>query len=272
MLGFNPLSSAPLGAAASGDKTILAGSGTFTLSMQGAAKLISDVYPSGQFTSDGQAITFSAQRAFVADAGTFTVSGQSLIIAGQFGIFAERGTFALAGQGATVTAQLSVAANNGSFILTGTNAETETRTNDSNVLLDRNYGLPLDAGTFALTYSVDLDFKKGFGVIANSGTFASTVYDVTFTKDMNIFPDSGTFTLAGQPITEGISEVVDSGTFTMTVRDATFFAGRPMPVTAGTYAMTVNDVKIRGFLTPYVPAEAWTEQEDVAPETWTEVA
>lgn len=272
MLGFNPLSSAPLGATASGDKTILAGSGTFTLSMQGAAKLVSDVYPSGEFVSDGQAITLTVQRAFVADAGTFTLSGQSLIIAGQFGISAEKGTFALTGQGATVTAQLNIAANAGSFTVTGTDAETETRTAAGNVLLDRNYGLPLDAGTFALTYSTDLDFQKGFGVIANSGSFASTVYDVTFTKDMNIYPDSGTFTVSGQATAKGISEVADSGAFTLSGYDFTMFAGRPMSVTAGTYALTVNDLKFRGFFTPYVAPETWVEQTDDAPATWTEAA
>jgi hypothetical protein len=284
MLGFSPIASAPLGANVDGDKVLAASSGTFTLSMHGAAKLISDVYPSGVFVSDGKAITFSVQRAFVADAGSFTLSGQDASVTGQFNLAIDSGSFTLTGQDVVVTAQLNIAADAGAFVLTGTGAEIETRTDPTKILLDRNYGIPLAAGTFALTYSNDLDFKKGFGLIVNSGTFASTVYDVTFTKDMNIYPDSGTFTLSGEDaaVTAQLNMLAGSGPFTLTGQDFTLTVQRYFAANSGTFTLTFEDFTIKGFLSPYVPPtvyteqivpdEIWVEQEDASTNTWTEAA
>ena len=232
MLGFNPIASAPLGANVDGAKILAADSGTFTLSMHGAAKLISDVYPSGEFVLDGRAVTFKVTRVY----------------------------------------DISIDA--GSFVLTGTDAETETRTDGTKVLLDRNYGIPLEAGTFTLTYSTDLDFKKGFGLIANSGTFASTGNDVTFTKDMNIYPDSGTLTLSGQDaaLTKQLNMLAGSGSFASTGYDFDLTVQRYFAANSGTFTYTFQDFTIKGFLSPYVPAAIWVEQEDASTNTWTEAA
>lgn len=284
MLGFSPIASAPLGANVDGDKILAADSGTFTLSMHGAAKLISDVYPSGVFVSDGQAITFSVQRAFIADAGSFTLSGQDASVTGQFNLAIGSGSFALAGQDAAVKAQLKIAADVGTFVLTGTDAEIETRTDPTKILLDRNYGIPLAAGTFALTYSNDLDFKRGFGVIANSQAFTYTGNDVTFTKDMNIYPESGTFTLSGEDaaVTAQLNMLAGSGSFALTGYDFDFTVQRYFAANSGTFTLTFQDFTIRGFLSPYVPPtvyteqivpdEIWVEQEDASTNTWTEAA
>lgn len=242
MLGLSAIASAPLGEHADIRRFLVADSGTFTLSMQGAAKLISDVYPSGAFVLDGRAVTFKVTRAY----------------------------------------DISIDA--GSFTLSGTDAETETRTDAGNILLDRNYGIPLEAGTFTLTYSTDLDFKKGFGIIANSGSFASTGNDVTFTKDMNIYPDSGTFTLSGQDaaVTAQLNMDVDAGTFTLSGQDFTFTVQRYFAANSGTFTLMFQDFKVRGFFSPYVPpavyteqtvpAEIWVEQTDASSNTWTEAA
>ena len=229
MLGFSPIASAPLGANVDGDKVLVADSGTFTLSMHGAAKLISDVYPSGSYILDGRAVTFKVTRAY------------------DFSLDA------------------------GSFAFTGTDAETETRADAGNILLDVNFGLPLDAGTFTLTYSTDLDFQKGFGLIADSGSFASTGNDVTLTKDMNIYPDSGTFTLSGQDftVTAQLNMAVDAGAFTLTGQDLTLTVQRYFATNIGTFTLTFQEFKIKGFLSPYVPPAVYTEQT-VPAEIWTE--
>lgn len=227
MLGFSPIAASPLAGEAVKHTVFSVNSGTFTLSMQGAGKLITDVYPSGDFVTDGQAATFSVQRAFVANSRV--------------------------------------------FILTGTNADTETRTDAANVLLDRNYGIHADAGSFALTYSTDLDFKKGFGIILASGTFAETGQDVTFIRNVLLPLDGGSFLLSGQDasVTAQFNLSVNAGSATHTGHDFTFTVQRYFGANRGAFALTFQDFVIRGFLSPYVPPEAYTGQT-VPSEDWIE--
>ena len=77
MLGFSPLATTALGAPTANEAySMQVTSGTFTLSMQGAAKLITDIFPNGTYTLSGQSVGLSAGRPSTFSAGSFTLSGQ----------------------------------------------------------------------------------------------------------------------------------------------------------------------------------------------------
>lgn len=175
--------------------------GQYALSMQGAAKLITDVYPSGTFATNGQTVGLSAQRPSTFTAGTYTLSGQD-------------------------------------------------------VTFDYGFGIVVDSGTYTLT-GQDFVFDTGFGVVWAKGTFTLTGQSVNTNVSMNAV--NGSFTLTGQDALKGVSEAFELGTFTMTLQDADVTAQFNVSVDAGSSAVTGNDIKVRGFLSSYVPPEIWTE-------------
>ena len=204
MTGFAPLGSTAIGQASTNANYALSViSGTFTLSMQGAAKLITDIYPSGTFTLSGQSVGLSAGRPSNFSAGSFTLNGQNITFDYGFGIIANNGSFTLAGQ---------------------------------NVL-----------------------FEKGFGIGANSGSFSLTGQSIPFKKAMNVDLNNATFTLTGQDALKGVAEAFDRGQFTYSGQDAALFAGRFLRPVTGEYSYTFKDFKIRGWFSPTVPAEIWTD-------------
>lgn len=208
MLGFAPIAKTALGSPTpTVDSALDAASGTFTLSMQGAAKLITDVYPSGTFATNGQAVTFRANRPADFDAGVFTFTGQ-------------------------------------------------------NITFDQNYGLIVDSvynsATFTYTgQSVVLD--TGFGIAANSGSFTFTGNSIDFTKQMNVSADVGTFTYTGQDALKGVGEAFAVGSFTYTGQDVTLFIGRFLSAESGSFTTTMQDFKIKGWISPQIPDAIWTE-------------
>lgn len=216
MLGFAPIAVTPLGAPSPNEAfTMQAQSGTYALSMQGAAKLITDIYPSGTYTVNGRAVGLSAGRPTQADSGTFLLEGQD-------------------------------------------------------VTFDYGYGIHVPSGTFTVT-GQDAALDSGYGLVVGSQSFTLTGQDVSFAVTITMSAGSGSFTLTGQAITEDISEVVGSGSFTYSGQAVVMSAGRPMPVTVGTYTMTANDVKFRGYFTPFVAEETWTSSS-VVEDVWTKVA
>ena len=75
MTAFAPLGSTAIGQASTNANYAMgAGSGTFALSMRGAALLIGDIFPHGLFELDGQAVTLSAQRPLSVNNGAFLKS------------------------------------------------------------------------------------------------------------------------------------------------------------------------------------------------------
>jgi|TARA_B100000035_G_scaffold314969_1_gene333234 hypothetical protein len=208
MLGFAPIAKTALGSPTpTVDSALEAASGTFTLSMQGAAKLITDVYPSGTFVTNGRAVTFRANRPADFDTGVFTLTGQ-------------------------------------------------------NITFDQNFGLIVDSvynsATFTYTgQSVVLD--TGFGIAADNGSFTLTGRDIDFTKAMNVSADAGTFAYTGQDALKGVGEAFAVGSFTYTGQDVTLFAGRFINAENGSYTTTMQEFKIKGWLSPQIPDAIWTD-------------
>tara|TARA_Y100001954_G_scaffold147571_1_gene157024 strand:+ start:91 stop:723 length:633 start_codon:yes stop_codon:yes gene_type:complete len=208
MLGFSPLGTTALGSPTANEShSLQVISGTFTLSMQGAAKLITDIYPSGTFTLSGQSVGLSAGRPSNFSAGSFTLTGQ-------------------------------------------------------NINFDQNFGLIIDSvynsASFSLT-GQNIVFDTGFGMVLDSGAFSLSGQDINFKKDMNIAAERGVFTLTGQDALKGVAEAFDRGQFTYTGQDATLFVGRFLRPVTGEYSYTFKDFKIRGWFSPTVPAEIWTD-------------
>jgi len=219
-IGSAPIAASALGASASVSYQLQVTSGTFTLSMQGAGKLITDIYPSGVFTLDGRAVGMSANRPANFDTGSFSYSGQDIVF-------------------------------------------------------DQNFGLIIDTvyNNATFTYSgQSVDLIKGFGIILEPATFSLTGQTVDFQKALSFSAQTGTFTLTGQDALKGISEAFDVGTFTLTGQDVTLSAGRFLNLESQQYSYTFQEFKIKGWLTPVIPAETWTDVTPVPPETWTDAA
>lgn len=228
MLAFGAIAEFPLASASKSQTYSLdALSGTFTLSMQGAGKLISDIYPSGSYILNGRAFNF--------DVGY------------QFGV------------------------DNGSYTLTGTGAETEIRTDATKILLDIDFGIPAETGVFTLTYSSDLDFQKGFGIILDSQAFVVTGQDADLIKDMNIGAASGSFVQTGRDVsvTAQLNMDADNASFTVTGTSITYTKQMNMDLGFDTYSYDGKDITILGWLEPTPDPEAWTEQVDQS-DIWTE--
>lgn len=135
--------------------------GTFTLSMQGAGKLITDLYPTGQFTLSGQPLLNPVAYNYAIQSGSFGLTGQNVIVSLGKGIFLEPvGTFATTGQAVSFQKNLSPDAQVGTFALTGQ---------------DQSYEIHISiippAATFTLT-GHDVIFN--FPIEAEVGTFALT--------------------------------------------------------------------------------------------------
>tara|TARA_B100001989_G_scaffold249878_1_gene225964 strand:+ start:1214 stop:1834 length:621 start_codon:yes stop_codon:yes gene_type:complete len=166
MTAFAPLGSTAIGQASTNANYALSViSGTFTLSMQGAAKLITDIYPSGTFTLSGQSVGLSAGRPSNFSAGSFTLTGQNITFDYGFGLIANNGSFTLAGQ---------------------------------NVIFEKGFGIGANSGSFSLT-GQSIPFKKAMNVDLNNATFTLTGQDAL--KGVAEAFDRGQFTYSGQDAT-----------------------------------------------------------------------
>ena len=166
MLGFSPLGTTALGSPTANEShSLQITSGTFTLSMQGAAKLITDIYPSGTFTLSGQSVGLSAGRPSNFSAGSFTLTGQNITFDYGFGLIANNGSFTLAGQ---------------------------------NVIFEKGFGIGANSGSFSLT-GQSIPFKKAMNVDLNNATFTLTGQDAL--KGVAEAFDRGQFTYSGQDAT-----------------------------------------------------------------------
>ena len=170
MLGFSALGTTALGAPTANEAySLQVTSGTFTLSMQGTAKLITDVFPNGTFTLSGQSVGLSAGRPSTFTAGSFTVTGQDITFDQNFGLIIDS------------------VYNNASFSLTG-----------QNIVFDTGFGMVIDSGSFALT-GQSIPFKKAMNLDLNKATITLTGQDAL--KGVGEAFDRGQFTYSGQDVT-----------------------------------------------------------------------
>jgi|TARA_Y100000015_G_scaffold40321_1_gene45069 hypothetical protein len=204
-IASGPIGNGPIGSSGGANYVLSVTHGTFTLSMQGAGKLITDIYPSGQFALSGQALLNPVSLNIGAEEGVFTYTGSTVAVSLGKGIFLEPiGTFASTGHAVSFQANLSPDAAPGTFTVTGQDQE----------------------------YAIDI----------------------------SIIPPAATFTLTGQPATFGFVLDPTTATFTLTGPDVVLSAGRTLSI-ANTESYTYQGyaVVFRGWFTPVVPSETWTE-------------
>jgi hypothetical protein len=175
--------------------------------------------------------------------GTFAVSyqGAGKLITDVY----PSGTFTLDGRAVGLTAQRPFPVDAGALTLTGQDVE-----------LDYGFGIVVDSGSYTLT-GQDLVFDTGFGIVVDSGSYTLTEQDINIHISMNAV--NGSFTVTGQNIPKGISEAFDEGTFSITGRDADLTVQRLFIVDSNPYSLTGYDFTFRGWLSPYVAPEIWTE-------------
>tara|TARA_B100001059_G_C17838207_1_gene589755 strand:+ start:3116 stop:3745 length:630 start_codon:yes stop_codon:yes gene_type:complete len=201
-----PIGNGPIGSSGGANYVLNATSGTFTLSMRGAAKLISDVYPSGTFTLSGQPTLNPVAYAFEAQSGAFTLTGNNASGALGKGIFFDPVTFATTGHAVTMQKHLSPDAAVGVFSLTG-----QVQTYEIHV------SYILDPTAFILT-GQDAGVTAQFKMTVTHGAFASTGHDVETTAQLKM-----------------------------------------QALVAEAYSLEGYEVKFRGFFSPVIPPETWTD-------------
>ena len=187
-IAAGPIGAGPIGSSGGANYALVANSGTFTLSMQGAAKLITDIYPSGTFILSGQALLTPVAYDYDIQSGSFTLTGQDVVTALGKGIVLEPiGTFTTTGHAVSFQKNLSPDAAVGSFTLTG-----QDQTYDVHVSL----GDPV--GTFTLTGNSVI---FGFKIDAETGTFALTGQSATLRHGRKLsITDPQAFTYTGLEI------------------------------------------------------------------------
>lgn len=183
MLGNAPLAKAPLAASANESYSLSAVNGTFTLSMQGAGQLITDVYPSGQFTLNGQTIGFREEYAYPILHGSFTYAFQTFSVALGKGLFANQGSFVTTGNAVNFQRNVKIDAQTGTFSLTG-----QAQTHRIAVSISP------PTATFSLT---GFDVIFGFDIDAETKTFSYTGQSVDLSAGRFLRPVTENFSYSG---------------------------------------------------------------------------
>lgn len=168
MVAFNPIASGPLAASGGANYALNVTSGTFTLSMQGAAKLITDIYPSGNFSVSGTQVSLNIDLIMSAQSGSFSLTLQQDAIFGYGqGFAADNGVFSLTGQDVTINPQYNISATAGSFSVSG---------QVQNHIIDLSF--MVDSGSLSLTPS-ELDrLGANYDIILDSQSFLTSGNDL----------------------------------------------------------------------------------------------
>jgi hypothetical protein len=190
MLGFSTLGTTALGAPTANEAySLQVTTATFTLSMQGAAKLITDIYPSGSFATNGRAVGLSAGRPSTFTTGSFSLSGQNIDFDQNFGLIIDS------------------VYNSATFTYTG-----------QNVVFDTGFGMVLDSGSYSLT-GQSFAFTKQMNISAETGVFTYTGQDAL--KGVGEVFAVGAFTYSGQAVDMTVQRHfdVDAGSYSYSFHD-----------------------------------------------------
>lgn len=187
MTAFNPVASGPIAASGGANYALSVTSGTFTLSMQGAGKLITDIYPSGTFSVSGTQVDLDKSLNIDVNSGTFTLTGHTVVTSRGKGLEALSGTFAITGQPLEGQFSFSLGSTVGTFALTGT---------DITVIIDASY--LVQSGTFTASFN-DLDrLGANYDIVANAGSIAMTVHDLDrLGANYTVAADENDYTYSG---------------------------------------------------------------------------
>ena len=184
-----------------------------------------------------------------------------------FTLVAQSGTYAISTQG--VGKLITDVYPSGSYTLNGraislgvgyANMTFDTGTftlSGQSLVFSIGQGIVFDTGTYTITTN-DADLVPRFGVVAESLGYTLSGQNIGFSVLFKA--PSGTYTLTGHDAFKGVGEGFENGSFTMTGRDAEFSIAMTAKIETGLAAtLTGSDIQFRGFFSPYVPPEIWTE-------------
>jgi len=236
LFGFAPYSAATFAGLGQQDIVMSVTSGTFTLSMQGAPKLISEVTPSGEFNFTGHNVTLRKELHMAADSGSLSVSGQEASF--NRSMASDAGSFSTSGNSVSFITSMAAAA--GSFSVLGQD-------------VSFNVTLPVTSGSFS-TSGQDAFFKSS--MLANSATFTLSLQgaaklisevtpfaefnitgsNVTLTKDLKLSANNGSFNYATNPSVFHVIMVADAGLLATSGQDVTVNINSP--IDSGSFSST----------------------------------
>jgi hypothetical protein len=242
-------------AAAGGNYTLSADSGTFTIAGS-ATGLKADrklAAAAGSFAVTGAAAGLRAGRMLVADTGAFAVSGNAAGIVAARQLAAASGSFSISGSDAGLKSARQLATVTGTFALTGSATELRaarmlTAASASFTLTGFEAGmraarhLIAGAGSFSLTgNAAGLVYTPAGAVLAaQTGAFAISGAAAGLRADRRLTAEPGSFAILGSAagVAVGRRLVADSGTFSMSGGTAWFSLARRLQADVGNYALT----------------------------------
>ena len=240
MLGFSPLSAAPLASTGfSGEQynfsvnagtfattgqtanfqiavSINAERGAFALSVQGAAKIITEFVPDGQFVVTGSDASFVLAAGADAAHGNFNVTGQNVNLTISL-IFDDLVDAQYTFTGQPITFGFGMGAVNGSFTLTG-----QDITED---ISDR-----VAVGTFTVTFN-DATLQLDRMLAANNGQF-------TYIGHGNNF--RGFFDVPDLPAKTYTEQIIAAKTYTEQTVASANFTEQTLPLSTWTESVVQN--------------------------------
>ena len=190
-IAAGPIGQGPIGSSGGANYSMLVTHGTFTLSMQGAGKLITDIYPSGQFFITTYPSGFKQDIVYNIQSGTFTATFNDATVSRGKGLEALSGSFASTGHAVDFGKGLNLQSTVGAFTLTGQTQNYQIHIsilpvsqaftitfNDATVTAQFPY--PITPQTFVLTgQSADVTAQRTIQVTEPT-TFTYTGHDVQF--------------------------------------------------------------------------------------------
>ena len=225
MTAFAPIAATSLGqSSTSASYSMQVTSGTFAVSMQGAALLIGDIFPHGLFNYTGNAVNFNVGRLLSASTGSFALTGQNVNLDHGFGLPVDSGTFTYTGHSVAFDVSRGLTASNGSFVLTGQS----------------------------------LDFTKQMNVSAETGVFTYTGQDAF--KGVGEAFEVGSFTYNGHNVDLNAqrSLKIDTGLFSYNLQDFKIKGWFSSPISSATWSETTSPDGTWTETTD-TPSETWTD-------------
>ena len=214
--------------------TLIAGTGSFSLSGQGAALQASRILPvaAGSFALSGTAADFGITMP--AGAGGYSLAGQDIIFLKSLILSAGNGSFELSGTSTGLLSSRLIAAGSGSFSLTG-----------QDVALLQSLILAAETGEFLLS-GQQASLLISLLLHCDSGSFGLAGAEATLLRLSQLPVDSGSFTLDGQAADLLVSRMLPaaSGSFALTGSAASLLASRLIPCGGGAFVLVGQDASL----------------------------
>jgi len=196
MASFASITQLPIGSAATSESfSLTAESGTYALSMHGAAKLITDIYPSGVYLLNGRIVDLKVGYAFSIDSGSFALSGTDaetenrtdntkVLLDVNFGVPAETGVFTLTGQDVELDSGFGLVTESAAYVITLNN-------------VNFNISMAVPSVSYVVTGQ---DTSQKISEVFDAGSFTVVLQDNAVFSNRIITAESISYTTSGKDV------------------------------------------------------------------------